>query len=86
VPVTAKQTNPRALTAYRYAVVGIVPVVGLLLGPLAILLGILSWWEGGAKGQSKNGGFAAAAVILGVVEMLTNGVGLALMWIGLTSS
>ncbi len=74
--------NTRAIAAYRYAVFGIIPLLGLLLGPAAIVFGLLGWREARGDLRTKGGGFAVAAVILGLLELVTNGLGLTLIWVG----
>jgi hypothetical protein len=78
-------TNPRALTAYRFAVYGLIPLAGLFLGPIAVALGVLGLRHCRAHPADKGQGHAGAAVLLGVLEVLTNTVGLTFIWIGLAS-
>jgi len=76
--------HPLALMAYRCAVFGLIPFLGLLLGPAALVLGILAWRR--VKGNPTQGsGAARAAMVLGSLVMLTNWTGLAFMLIGLAS-
>src|SRR5207248_5131349 len=35
--------NPRALIAYYCGIFGLIPVIGLVLGPFALLFGFLGW-------------------------------------------
>jgi hypothetical protein len=75
--------NRRALVAYRIAVVGLIPVAGLVAGPVAVLLGCLAWHR-----DRKDEGFNAwgplhASLLLGALCTLTNGVGLTLLALGL---
>jgi hypothetical protein len=80
--VSPQPQNLRAQAAYRYAIFGIIPLAGLLLGPVAVVLGLLGWRDARGDLKTKGGGFAVAAVILGLLELLTNGLGLTLMWVG----
>jgi len=75
--------NPRALAAYRYAVYGLIPVAGLLLGPLAVAQGLAGWRYSRQHKDKRGIGHAVTAVILGLLELLTNAIGLALIWIGI---
>lgn len=77
--------NRPAVLAYRCAVVGLVPVIGLLMGIFAIVLGFLGRRRFYADPEQRGLGHAVAAIVLGVLELLTNGVGLALIWIGMQS-
>lgn len=78
-------SNPRALAAYRCACYGLIPLAGLVLGPAAIAMGIRGWLHSRANPKDLGTGFASAAVILGLLELLTNGIGLTLIGIGLAS-
>ncbi len=71
--------------AYRYAMWGLIPVVGLPLGGLALGLGMRAMGHLRREPEAHGKGHAMAAIVLGSLEMLTNGVGLALVWYGLTS-
>ena len=77
--------NPRAMTAYRCAIYGLIPVAGLLLGPVAVAWGLAGWRHSRLNPDSHGVGHAVLAVILGLLELLTNAVGLALIWIGIES-
>ncbi|HXG11487.1 MAG TPA: zinc ribbon domain-containing protein [Gemmataceae bacterium] len=72
--------DPTALTAYRLSVVGLVPFLGLVFGPLGLVLGLIAW-----RKERSQGGPAVAAVILGSLAALTNWAGLILMLVGLHS-
>jgi hypothetical protein len=77
--------NPIALTAYRLSVVGLVPFLGLVFGPLGLLLGFVAWRQDRVTPGYQRGGPAVAAMILGSLTALTNWAGLVLMTIGLRS-
>jgi hypothetical protein len=74
-----------AWTAYRCSVVGLIPVVGLILGPLAFLLGFVAWRNGQGDPLHKGIGPALAGMLLGGLITVTNWVGVALMIYGLWS-
>jgi hypothetical protein len=84
--VIPKSSNSKAMTAYVCAVYGLIPVAGLLLGPAALVLGIL-----GLRNHKENSddvlglGHARAAVIFGTAELVANAIGLTLIAIGLAS-
>jgi hypothetical protein len=74
--------NRRALAAYRCAVFGLIPVLGLVTGPLALVLGAGAW-----ASDRHHPGFTAwgplnASLILGSLVSLTNGLGVGLMLLG----
>ena len=77
--------NASALTAYRYAVYGLIPIVGLILGPAAIVLGIYGLRYYRTAPLDHSIGHARAAIILGLLELLTNAIGLTLIGIGVVS-
>lgn len=66
----AKRPNPLASVAYVLSLIGLVPCLGALLGPIAILLGILGLVQTrdpnvGGKGQAKSGlWFGLLAVVI----------------------
>jgi hypothetical protein len=76
--------NRAALRAYYVGLLGLIPGVGLFLGPAAVVLGL----RAGKRGRDEPGFTAAsparAAVLLGGVIALTNWVGLVLMLVGLS--
>ncbi len=85
-PFKAGDTRDRgALTAYRCAIYGMVPLAGLVLGPAALVLGLLAWRRVKAANDPASAGPAGAAIVLGSLVMVTNWVGVALIVIGLTS-
>lgn len=83
--LTAHPDNPAALTAYRCSLWGLIPFVGLVLGPMALGLGIFAWWRNRTHPNPQQAGRAVAAMIIGGATLLTNWSGLVLMWLGLTS-
>jgi len=75
--------NRPALRAYRLAVFGIVPAMGLVAGPIACVLGLVAWLRGRHDPHFTAQGPATAAVLLGAASGITNWVGFALMFRGL---
>jgi hypothetical protein len=75
--------NWPAVRAYRVAVLSMVPGLGLLLGPAAVVLGEVARRRGTADPDFTARGAAAAAVLFGALTALTNWAGLALMVFGL---
>jgi hypothetical protein len=75
-----------ALAAYRYGIYSLVPFAGLVLGPVAVVLAVIAWRQGQADPAAKRPGHVMAALFLGTVTLLANGIGLALMAVGLRSA
>ena len=69
----------------RVAVAALVPFVGLVAGPVAILLGLAAWLRGNEQRAKGNMGPTHGAIFLGVLTTLTNWLGVALMWYGWTN-
>jgi hypothetical protein len=73
-----KRPNPVATVAYVLGLIGLVPCLGALLGPIAVLLGILGMVharnpEVGGKEQAKSGlwfGLLAVVINYGVPLIL----------------
>jgi hypothetical protein len=71
--------NRSAVWAYRVAVLGLVPGLGLGLGPAALVWGLAARWRGRREPEFTAHGPANAAALLGAFTSLTNWGGLALM-------
>lgn len=74
----AKRPNPLATVAYVLGLIGLVPCLGAVLGPVAMLLGVLGLVQArnpdvGGKGQAKSGlwfGLLAVVINYGVPLIL----------------
>jgi phage FluMu protein Com len=64
--------NGRALIAYYLGVFSFIPCVGLLLGPAALVLGILGLRYVKANPTAKGTGHAIAGVVMGTLTTLGN--------------
>lgn len=64
--------NPKALLAYYCGVFGLIPGVGLILGPVALILGILGIRYVNAHPTAKGTGHAVVGIVLGSLELLFN--------------
>jgi phage FluMu protein Com len=64
--------NGRALIAYYLGVFSLIPCLGLLLGPAALILGILGMRYVKAHPTAKGTGHAIAGIILGGLTTLGN--------------
>jgi hypothetical protein len=72
--------NPAAWRAYRIAVWSVVPGFGLLLGPLALVLGVRAVRAAGDDLSARNR--SAAAILFGAGSMLTQWLGAILLYYG----
>jgi hypothetical protein len=75
--------NPTAGFAYRFAVLGLIPVLGLILGPMALACGIQGLRYDRANPTIKGYARSLLGILLGGLELVSNLVGLSLIWIGL---
>jgi hypothetical protein len=71
--------------AYRCGVIGLIPFVGLVLGPMALVLGLIAWLRDRRGPHLLGLGPALAGMLLGGIISLANWAGLALMIYGLVS-
>jgi hypothetical protein len=58
------------LLAYYCGIFGLVPGLGLILGPLALLFGVLGLRHASLYRKAKGGGHALAGVILGPIGLI----------------
>jgi hypothetical protein len=73
IPVSfLPEGNPTARKAYLCAVIGLIPGFGLLLGPLAIFLGILGRRDALRDEHHRGLGHAYVSRLLGGVELVCN--------------
>jgi hypothetical protein len=83
--VKPEGANLSALLAYRLSLFGLIPVAGLVLGPIAVVLGLLAAYWGRADSAFTARIPVTAAVVIGTIDALTNWGGVVLMWFGLAS-
>lgn len=76
-PSDGERYNVVAMRAYRLCVLGLVPGLGLVLGPFAVALGALAKLRG-----SKASGFTASAAAM--VAMLLGSLITITQWVGVT--
>ncbi len=69
--------NARALVAYYLGVFSFLCVIGLVLGPAAVVFGVLGYRYGKAHPKAKGTGHAVAGILFGIMGTLLNGIGLA---------
>lgn len=75
--------NPAALYSYRCSLYGLAPIAALVLGPIAIGLGMLGLSRHKRDPGIKGRNFAAAGIILGSLSLATNVAGIACIGHGL---
>lgn len=68
--------NPAAVYAYAVALAALVPFLGLVLGPIAVLLGVTGLIHRRLRPKIHGTNFAVAAIILGTLNSLLNAAGL----------
>jgi hypothetical protein len=64
--------NPKALIAYYLGIFGLIPCLGLILGPAAIVLGIMGLRYKATHPQAKGTAHAIVGIVLGSIETLAN--------------
>jgi hypothetical protein len=64
--------NPKSLVAYYCGVFALVPCLGLILGPIALVFGILAWKVYNKHATAGGLGHAITGVILGLLTSLAN--------------
>jgi hypothetical protein len=78
----AAPVNRPAVLAYYIALWGLIPFVGMILGPIAALLGWRALRRGQRQPDFNADGPGLAAVVLGLAEAVTQWAGAALIWLG----
>lgn len=64
--------NPMALLGYYVSVFGLIPCAGLILGPAAIVMGIMGLKYNKANPHTKGVAHAYVAIVLGSLELLAH--------------
>ncbi len=77
-------TNAVAVYGYRCAVYGIIPIVGLVLGPLAFIGGLIGRYRYFADPSVEGRSQARAAIVLGAIETVFNAAGVGCIAWGLS--
>jgi hypothetical protein len=78
--------NRATRRALRCAVCGLIPLVGLVMGPVALVLGVLAYRTERAGPPVKGHSPALGVVTLATVILITNWAGLLLMIYGWTTA
>ena len=74
---TAAWNNPAAMYAYRCSLLAMIPVVGLVLGPVAAVWGLVAMRRYRANRKIKGFGQARVAMMVGATTLVSNVAGLA---------
>lgn len=77
-------SNRLGLAAYRCSLLAMIPFLGLIFGPIAVVLGVLGWRRERRQPSERGGGQATAAVVLGGATLVTNWAGLFFLLRGLS--
>jgi hypothetical protein len=64
--------NPKALAGYYCGFFALIPVIGLLLAPVALVLGILGVRARNANPEVKGTAHAIVGIVLGTLSLLCN--------------
>jgi hypothetical protein len=64
--------NPTALIGYYLGVFGLIPCLGLVLGPAALILGIIGLRHANRHPEARGIGHAITAIVLGTLATLGN--------------
>jgi hypothetical protein len=68
--------NPAAVYAYYVSLAALIPVVGLVLGPIAIVLGLIGLIRLRLRPEVFGANFVFAGILLGVLNTFLNALGL----------
>jgi hypothetical protein len=82
-PTLIPYKNPKALIAYYTGVFSLVPVLGLILGPVALVFGILGKRYANDNPRAKGSGHAIAGIVLGALTTIGNWgivIGILILW------
>jgi hypothetical protein len=60
--------NGAALAAYYCGVFGLIPVLGFLLGPIALILGVIGLVKARKNPKAHGTGHAIAGIVLGLID------------------
>ncbi len=86
VPAATEARHRAARTAWRVGVLGLVPGLGLILGPLAMILGALAHFRARKDSEFTLWGPVYASIVFGAIDTVFNWGGFALMFLGLRSA
>ena len=74
--------NGKALAAYYCGVFALIPCIGLILGPIALILGIMGLKYAKEHPRARGQAHAIVGIVLGGLVLLGHVTGIALMAVG----
>ena len=74
--------NPAAVYAYAVALAGMTPVLGLGLGPTAIVMGLVGQARLRRNPEIRGLNFIRAGIVLGTLDLIVNVAGVTCILIG----
>jgi hypothetical protein len=75
--------NRPAVYSYRTSLYGLTPFAGLILGPAAILLGLVARRRVARDPEVHGRNFANAGIVIGTIDLVFNAAGIVLIGIGM---
>jgi hypothetical protein len=75
--------NLPAVYSYRTSLYGLTPIAGLILGPTAILLGLIARQRAARNPEVHGRNFANAGIVIGTIDLVFNAAGIALIGLGM---
>jgi hypothetical protein len=78
--------NGQALAAYYCGVFSLIPCVGLILGPIALIMGILGLRYSKLHPAAKGGGHAIAGIVLGLLVLIGHLIVIGFIVLGILSA
>jgi hypothetical protein len=79
---TPRKNRP-AVYSYRTSLYGLTPIAGLVLGPAAILLGLIGRRRVARNPEVLGRNFANAGIVIGTIDLVFNAAGIALIGLGM---
>jgi hypothetical protein len=64
--------NLASLSGYYFAIFSLIPIVGIVLGPFAIIMGLLGFSRAVAQPQTRGLGHALFAIATGILTTILN--------------
>lgn len=71
--------NAKALSAYYFGIFSLIPGLGLVLGPMALIFGIFGIRHSSLNPRARGTGHAVVGTILGLLTFILNVVGLIML-------
>jgi hypothetical protein len=68
--------NPTAVYSYGVGLAALMPVLGVVLGPIAVLLGLIGFVHRRLRPKVHGTNFAVAGIVLGLLNTALNALGI----------